>query len=57
MTKNKKSLKDNKGVIKIYKSKKDIQDNDQMKEDKQRPTKHYTENQRSSNTNPTKNRG
>jgi hypothetical protein len=33
-----------KGVIRICKSKKDKQHNDQKKKDKQRPTKYYTEN-------------
>jgi hypothetical protein len=53
----KKSLKMPKGVIRNRKSKKDRQYNGQKKRDKQLSTKHYTENQRSSNTNPTKNRG
>ena len=43
-----------KGVIRIHKSKKDRQDNGQK--NKQRCTKHYTENERSSNTNPAKHR-
>ena len=47
-------FEDTKGVIRIHKSK-DRQHNDQKKRDKQRSTKHYTENYRSSNTNPTKN--
>ena len=33
---------DTKGVIRIRKSKKDIQHNDQRKKDKQRTTKYYT---------------
>jgi hypothetical protein len=57
----KKSLKIPKGlergVIKIHKSKKYRQQNGQQKKDKQRSTKHYTENLRSSKTNPTKNWG
>ena len=37
-------FKDTKEVIRIHKSKKDRQYNDQKKKDKQRSTKHYTEN-------------
>ena len=37
-----KEFEDTTGVIRIRKSKKDIQNNDQKKKDKQRPTKHYT---------------
>jgi len=46
-------------VIRIYKSKKDRQHNDKNKgqKGKQLSTKHYTENWRSSNTNPTIPRG
>ena len=53
-------FEDTKGVIRIHKSTKNRQHNGQMKkgqQDKQRSTNHYTQNQRSSNTNPTKNRG
>ena len=49
-----------KGVIRICKSKKDRQHNGQkikVQKDKQRSTKYYTENNRLSNTNLTKNRG
>jgi hypothetical protein len=37
-------FEDTKGVIRIRKSKKDKQHNDQKKKDKQRSTKHYTKN-------------
>ena len=37
-------FEDTKGVMRIRKSKKDRQHNCQQKEDKQRSTKHYTEN-------------
>ena len=37
-------FKDTKEVIRIHKSKKDRQYNGQKKKDKQRSTKHYTEN-------------
>ena len=37
-------FEDTKGVIRIRKSKKDRQHNDQKKKDKQRSTKHYTQN-------------
>ena len=37
-------FEDIKGVIRIRKSKKDRQYNGQKKKDKQRSTKHYTEN-------------
>jgi hypothetical protein len=50
-------FKDTKGVIRIRKSSKDEQHNGQKKKDKQRSAKHYTKSKRSSNTNPTKNRG
>jgi len=43
----KEKFEDTKGVIRIRKSKEDIQHNGQMKtgqRDKQRSTKHYTEN-------------
>ena len=49
---------DTKGVIRSRKSKKDWQHNGQKEKgqkDKQRSTKHYTENLRSSNTNLVKN--
>ena len=52
-------FEDTKWVIRIRKSK-DRQQNGQKKKekkDKQRSTKHYTENQRASSTNPNKNRG
>jgi len=48
-------FEDTKRLIKIRNSKNDRQHNGQ--EDKQRSTKHYIENKRSSSTNPTKNRG
>ena len=61
------NIRDTKYVIRIPKSQKDQQYNDQQKKDKQYNdqqkkdkhwyTKHYTENKRSSNINPTKNRG
>jgi hypothetical protein len=38
-----KEFEDTTEVIRIRKSKKDIQNNDQKKKDKQRSTKHYTE--------------
>jgi hypothetical protein len=53
------SLKMLKGLIGIYKSQ-DRQHNGQKKKvqtNKQRSTKHYAQNQRSRNTNPTKNLG
>jgi hypothetical protein len=60
------NIRDTKYVIRIPKSQKDQQYNDQQKKDKQYNdqqkkdkhwyTKHYTENKRSSNMNPTKNR-
>ena len=37
-------FEDTKGVIRIRKSKKDRQHNGEKKDDKQRCTKHYTEN-------------
>jgi len=37
-------FEDTKGVISVRKSKKDRQHNGQKKKDKQRSTKHYTEN-------------
>ena len=52
------NVEDTKGVIRIRKSKKDRQDNDQKKKgqkEKQQSTKHT--HKRSSNTNVTKNRG
>jgi hypothetical protein len=48
-------FEDTNGVIRIRKSKTDKKNNGHN--DNQRSTKHYTENLRSSNTNPTKNRG
>jgi len=46
------------GVIKSLKSKEDWQlMTDQTKKDKQLSTNHYTEDYKSSNTNPTKKRG
>jgi len=49
-------LKYTKGVIRLRKSKNDRQHNGgQTKKDQQQSTKHYTENKRSSNTNPIKN--
>jgi hypothetical protein len=50
-----KSLKIPNGAIRIRKSKKERQYNDQK--NKQRSTKHYIENVRSNNTNPTKIKG
>jgi hypothetical protein len=54
---NGRKFEDTKGIIRIRKSKKDRQQNDQKKKDKQRSTKHYTEYLRLSNTNTTKNWG
>jgi len=51
------TFEDTKEVIRNSKAKKERQDNGQKKNDKQRSTKHYTENLRSRNTIPTKNRG
>ena len=56
------NFEDTKGIIRIRKSKKNRQYNDQQKKDKMtnndnRYTKHYTENQISINTNPTNNKG
>ena len=45
------------GVLRSSKSKKNRQYNDQMKKDKQWSTKHYKENKRLGNTNPTKTGG
>ena len=50
---NRGEFEDTKGVIRIRKSKKDRQHNEQKKKDKQQSSKHYTDNERSSNTNPT----
>ena len=47
-------FEDTKGIIRIRNSKKNRQHNGKTKNDKQRYTKHYTENKRSSNANPTK---
>ena len=49
-------VEDTNEVARSHRSK-DRQHNGQMKKDKQRSTKHYTENKRSSNTNPTYNLG
>jgi len=43
-------FEDTKRVIRSRESKKDRQHNDQKKKDKQRFTKHYTENKRSWNS-------
>jgi hypothetical protein len=51
----KEEFEETKGVIRIRKSKKDIQNNDQKKKDKQRSTKHYTA--KINYMNPTKNWG
>ena len=55
MYQNLEEFEDTKGVIRIRKSKKDRQHNGQQKKDKrtQRSYKTYTQNKRSSNTNPT----
>jgi hypothetical protein len=47
-------FEDTNGIDRICKSKKNRQHNGQKKKDKQRPIKHYTENNRSSRMNPTK---
>jgi hypothetical protein len=44
-----------KGIVRSGKSMKDRQHHGQKKKDKQRSTKHYTENQRSNSTSPTNN--
>jgi hypothetical protein len=49
-------FEDTKEVIRNRKWKTDRQHNGQKKKDKHRSTKHYAENQKSSNMNPTKNR-
>jgi len=48
-------LEDTKEVVRIRKSKTVRQRNGQTKQDKQRPTKHYTENYKLSNSNLTVN--
>jgi hypothetical protein len=50
-------LKDTKGYSGAVNRRKERQHNDQKRKDQQRSTKQYTENEWSSNTNPTKIRG